>query len=226
MGIFKQKKGNKGSLKWIQILINNRPDIINSRIRSKFGIPQDFLIQWISPLKKDDYAEYRDEAFLNALGLMHQSMKVKLNQFWPKGGPQWDALGILSDGSVVLVEAKAHISEVISHIQAINPNSIKFIEKSLERTKKKLGVKTKNFWTTPFYQYANRVAHLHFLKNLNGIKSYLIFINFIGDEEIGGPKSELEWVGVNNLIQSYLGIGKINLRPFMADIYIDVAELS
>jgi hypothetical protein len=226
MSIYKQKRGDKGSLKWIQILVNNRPDSIDSRIRLKLGIPQDVAIQWISPLKKDDYAEYRDEAFLTALGLMHQSMKVKLNDFWPKGGPQWDALGKLSDGAVVLVEAKAHISEVISHIQAISPNSIKFIEKSLERTKRKLGVKTKNLWTTPFYQYANRVAHLHFLKHLNGTKSYLIFVNFIGDEEMGGPRTELEWVGVNNLIQSYLGIGKINLKPYMADICIDVTELS
>jgi hypothetical protein len=199
MGIYKQKKGEKGSLKWIQILINNRPDIIGSRMRSKFEIPIDVDIQWISPLKEDDYAEYRDEAFLTALGLMHKPMKVKLSDFWPKGGPQWDALGKLSDGSVLLVEAKAHISEVISHIQAISPISIKFIEESLERTKRKLGVKTKNLWTTPFYQYANRIAHLHFLKNLNGIKSYLVFVNFIGDEEMDGPKTELEWLGESKI---------------------------
>lgn len=60
---------------------------------------------------------------------------------------------------------------------------------------------------------------------MNKTKSYLAFVNFVGDEEMDGPKSELEWIGVNNLIHSYLGMGKINLRPFMADIYIDVAEL-
>jgi hypothetical protein len=65
------------------------------------------------------------------------------------------------------------------------------IEGSLARTRRELGVRTKNPWTTPFYQYANRVAHLHFLRNLNGIKSYLVFVNFIGDKEMGGPKSEL-----------------------------------
>jgi hypothetical protein len=111
-------------------------------------------------------------------------------------------------------------------MQAGDPNSINLIESSLARTKRELGVRTKNPWTTPFYQYANRIAHLHFLNNLNGIKSYLVFVNFVGDKEMGGPKSELEWLGVKNLIHSYLGIGKINLKPFMADTCIDVAELS
>lgn len=224
MGIYKQKKGDQGSLKWIQILINDRPDIIDSQIRRNSMIPRNIEIKWVSPLKEECYAEYRDEAFLKVVGVSPQ--KVRLIDFWPKGGPQWDALGRLSNGTVLLIEAKAHISEVLSTIQASNPNSVNMIEESLARTKRELGVRTKNPWTAPFYQYANRVAHLHFLRNLNGIKSYLVFVNFIGDKEMGGPKSDLEWLGVNNLIQSYLGIGKINLKPFMADICIDVAELS
>jgi len=223
MGIYRQGEGNRGSLKWIQILINRQPEILNLKIRQSFRIPRSIEIKWVSPLKEKGYAEYRDEAFLEVLGIATQ--KVKLSDFWPKGGPQWDALGKLSDGSPLLIEAKAHISEVLSNIQASSPNSVKLIELSLERTKRELGVRTKNSWTAPFYQYANRVAHLHFLNNLNKTKSYLAFVNFVGDEEMDGPKSELEWIGVNNLIHSYLGIGKINLRPFMADIYIDVAEL-
>jgi len=224
MGIYKQKKGDKGSLKWIQILINNQPDIINLHIRRNFKIPARTEIDWVSPLKEEYYAEYRDEGFLKVLGVSPQ--KVRLIDFWPNGGPQWDALGRLSNGTVLLIEAKAHISEVLCHMQAGDPDSINLIEESLARTKRELGVRTKNPWTTPFYQYANRIAHLHFLRNLNGIKSHLLFVNFIGDEEMGGPKSELEWLGVHSLIQSYLGIGKINLKPFMADICIDVAELS
>jgi hypothetical protein len=224
MGIYRQGEGNRGSLKWIQILINRQPEILNLKIRQSFRIPRSIEIKWVSPLKEKGYAEYRDEAFLEVLGIATQ--KVKLSDFWPKGGPQWDALGKLSDGSPLLIEAKAHISEVLSDIRASNPNSVKLIEESLKRTKRDLGVKTKNPWTGPFYQYANRIAHLHFLNNLNGIKSFLVFVNFVGDEGMGGPKSEPEWLGVNNLIQSYLGIGKINLKPFMADICIDVAELS
>jgi hypothetical protein len=223
MSIHRQGKGDKGSLKWIQNLINDRPDLIDSQIHDKFEIPRGLQIKWVSPLKEECYAEYRDEAFLKVLGASPQ--KVRLIDFWPKGGPQWDGLGRISDGSILLIEGKAHISEVLSAIQASDPNSVNLIEGSLARTKRELGVRTKNPWTTPFYQYANRIAHLHFLNNLNGIKSYLVFVNFVGDKEMGGPKSEPEWIGVNNLIHSYLGIGKINLRPFMADIYIDVAEL-
>lgn len=40
MGVYKQKKGDKGSLKWIQILINNRPDIIDLHIRHNLKIPE------------------------------------------------------------------------------------------------------------------------------------------------------------------------------------------
>ena len=107
MGIYRQGEGNRGSLKWIQILINRQPEILNLKIRQSFRIPRSIEIKWVSPLKEKGYAD----------------------------------------------------------------------------------------------------------------------VNFVGDEEMDGPKSELEWIGVNNLIHSYLGIGKINLRPFMADIYIDVAEL-
>jgi len=67
MGIYKQKKGDKGSLKWIQILINNRSDIINIQIRRNFKIPACAEIEWVSPLKEEYYAEYRDEAFLKVL---------------------------------------------------------------------------------------------------------------------------------------------------------------
>jgi hypothetical protein len=69
MGIYKQKKGDKGSLKWMQILINNRPDIINLQIQHNFRIPACTEIEWVSPRKEEYYAEYRDEAFLKVLGV-------------------------------------------------------------------------------------------------------------------------------------------------------------
>ena len=93
MGIYRQGEGNRGSLKWIQILINRQPEILNLKIRQSFRIPRSIEIKWVSPLKEKGYAEYRDEAFLEVLGIATQ--KVKLSDFWPKGGPQWDALGKL-----------------------------------------------------------------------------------------------------------------------------------
>lgn len=48
-------------------------------------------IEWLSPLRTDDYAEYRDAAFLQKLGLAQHAAALK--EFWPTRGPQWDGLG-------------------------------------------------------------------------------------------------------------------------------------
>jgi len=101
-----QERGTKGSLKWLQKLINEKPDLLNSRIRSVFGIGKSEEIEWVSPLKDDEYAEYRDGTFIRLLGI--KLNKTPLNDFWPNYGPQWDALGRTSSGKVILVEAKAH----------------------------------------------------------------------------------------------------------------------
>lgn len=45
---------------------------------------------WLSPLQDDDYAEYRDAEFLHRLGL--DELVPSLKQFWPRSGPEWDAL--------------------------------------------------------------------------------------------------------------------------------------
>ena len=65
----KQPKGTKGSLKWIQLLVNENPALINAPLRSALGLPTDTPIDWVSALKNDDYSEYRDEAFLKKVGV-------------------------------------------------------------------------------------------------------------------------------------------------------------
>ena len=224
MGSFPQSKGDKGSQKWIQILINDKSELLEEEIRNAFEISKGIDFHWKSPLKKKRYEEYRDAAFLRALKI--QSLREPLSSFWPARGPQWDALGILGDETAILIEAKAHVSEVLSRMQAKSTKSISLIEEAFVRTKKDLGIRNDNPWTSPFYQYANRIAHLHYLRNINQKKVYLVFVNFVGDEEVGGPKDASEWAGVTELIHSYLGIGRSNLLPFIADLCIDVSELS
>jgi hypothetical protein len=85
-----QPIGTKGSLKWIQTLINDFPYILDQHVINQLGLDYR-TINWLSPQKDDNYAEYRDEDFLEILGL--KQFKKKLHGFWPKRGPQWDALG-------------------------------------------------------------------------------------------------------------------------------------
>src|SRR5205807_2081864 len=82
--------GRKGSLKWMQVMVNQHPDLLSASIADTTRIPAD-EIDWVSPLAVDDYAEYRDQDFLDRLDLHLEHFP--LHNFWPARGPQWDALG-------------------------------------------------------------------------------------------------------------------------------------
>jgi hypothetical protein len=222
MARFPQTQAEKGSQKWIQKLVNDKPEILNSQIWSTLNFSEKENIQWLSPLKNDDYAEYRDQAFLKLLNVKLE--KLSLNEFWPKGGPQWDALGRSASGKLFLVEAKSHIPELISTSQAKDENSAKRILKSLREVKDYLGANTNLDWSKGFYQYTNRLAHLYLLRK-NGLCAYLVFVFFISDSQVKGSTTVSEWKGAIKLLRSCLGIGKHKLTKYIANIFVDVNQL-
>lgn len=213
----------KGSQKWIQKLVNEKPELLNLQIRRNLKFSEDENIQWLSPLKSDRYAEYRDQAFINLLDA--ELKQTPLAQFWPKGGPQWDALGKSSSKKLFLVEAKSHISELISMLKARNPNSERRIIESLKETRDHLGSETDFDWSRGFYQYANRLAYLYLLRK-NQLPAYLVFVYFVNDLEMRGPTTIHEWKGAIELLHSYLGIRKHQLQKFITEIFIDVNDLN
>jgi len=73
-----QKCGNKGSLKWLQRAIAAHPELLQP-----LNVP---TIRWVSPLAEDEFAEYRDAAFLEQIG--QAGLRDSLKQFWPALGPQ------------------------------------------------------------------------------------------------------------------------------------------
>jgi len=192
MGRIEQPRGNKGSLKWIQQIINEAPRFLNDPINSFLGNDNTKQIEWLSPLEDDDYAEYRDQAFLDHLGI--NLIHTKLSDFWPTKGPQWDALGKIGDEALFLIEAKAHVTELKSSSAATSPASISLINRSLAKTKSYLNLKTDLNLTKGFYQYSNRLAHMYLLRVLNKIPSYLVFVYFINDHTYI-PTSKNEWSG-------------------------------
>lgn len=222
MGRFSQPKAKKGSQKWIQKLVNDRPQILNTAIWSAFSLSPGEDIHWFSPLKNDDYAEYRDEAFLDLLGIKLE--KETLKQFWPSRGPRWDALGKSASGKVFLVEAKSHVGELISTLQAKNSTSVERIRESLDETKRFLGSKTEFDWTKTFYQYANRLAHLYLLRK-NSVSAYLVFVYFVNDWKMKGPSTASEWKGAAKLVQEYLGIGRHRLKRYITDVFIRTEQI-
>lgn len=153
-----QVQGQRGSLKWIQIAVEQQAPALNEPVLKH--LPNAVKIDWLSPLRSDGFAEYRDDAFLMRLGLSH--LADELRSFWPKRGPQWDALGRTDSGQVLLVEAKAHIAEFCSPSSDASAQSLLLIRSSLEATASDLGVSADDAeqWHRRFYQYTNRLAHL------------------------------------------------------------------
>jgi hypothetical protein len=223
MGRYPQKSNSHGSLKDLQIAINVKKKYLNAEISKVIG--KQMKIDWESPLRSDEYAEYRDEDFLEKLGILNK-IKYSLSDFWPNYGPQWDALGVSYD-EIILVEAKANIPEMVSSgTGAKNSQSIKKIRNSLDEVKKYLSVSDTIDWAGTFYQYVNRIAHLYYLKEKNKIKAYLLFIYFINDITVHGPKTKDEWLGAIQTMKCYLGLAKKHkLRKYIHDIFIDINDL-
>jgi hypothetical protein len=213
MARFPQALGLKGSQRWIQSFVNNAPFVLDARI----GLGP---IDWRSPLESDDYAEYRDEAFLQRLGITLPSRS--LSSSWPAGGPPWDALGRAKSGEVILVEAKAHLNELLSPPSAASESSLARIQLALRETASALGVPEGFDWSKQFYQYANRLAYAYFLHVVNGIPAKLAFVYFIGDVAVGGPSTRAAWERAIDAVHRALGLTTI--PPFVVDVFIDVRE--
>ena len=114
-----ETKEARGSLRWIRSFVNGRTAIIDRAVQTACGLSDQSTIEWVSPLKNDDFAEYGDQAFLERLRIVLPD--VPLKEFWSNRGPQWDALARTSSGEILLVEAKANIPEIVSPGTGANP---------------------------------------------------------------------------------------------------------
>jgi hypothetical protein len=178
-------------------------------------------------IKKYEYAEYPYQDFIQRVNIEDQ-LSLKLEEFWPKLGPQWDALGKTENNEVLLVEGKANLTELRSSPSAAsNEDSIQLIRQSLEKTMAYIGADTNADWAGKYYQYSNRIAHLYYLRVLNQIPAYLIFIYFIGDESVKCPATKGEWGTAIQQAHNTLGIPEQHpLKEFIFDIFIDIKELN
>jgi hypothetical protein len=158
--------------------------------------------------------------------------------FWPQTGnvPNWDAVGLLQSGADVeflLVEAKAHVEEIRSSCSAKEEGGLRTIREALDATIKAHGftVDVEN-WLRPYYQYANRLAHLHFLRQ-NNIAARLIFTYFCGDNWRGKtmhdgkppncPKDKQQWQPHLQEMHGHLGLtGQSKLEERVHKLFLHV----
>lgn len=220
MARYPYKKETHGSQKDLQILANQFPELLDKKLTELLG--ENIQLDWKSPLKEDEYAEYVDQSFIDRLG---KTTKVPLKTFWPNGGANWDGLATAGN-KVFIMEAKAHIEEQKGDesTKAKSPKSIQLIEHSLQKTKDFLGVTSDVSWCKEnYYQYANRLAHLYYLRELNGIDAHLLFIYFLNDETVTKNETEANWNTAIDSVYESLDLSKNNkLSKYVHTIFIDV----
>lgn len=208
----------KGSQLHLQDLVNGRSQELNRQILSNAPLLDRYAAadpEWVSPLAKDDYMEYQDRRFLAAVGL--HDLSIKLADFWPRGGPVWDALATVrgKDGSygVIILEAKSHVLEISGPNYACGAKgkSLEKISASMNAVKRALGVKPEVDWLGDYYQYANRVAHLYFLNVIVNVPTWMVFLYFVGDLEQQGPMTCDEWMPALAILRSQVGLPRHHL---------------
>jgi hypothetical protein len=219
MARFPQTSSARGSQHWLQKLVSDRDCRLNESVCSAIGHNSDSL-EWLSPLQSDDFAEYRDGDFVSRLGL---DPRTPIEDFWPRNGPQWDGLA-KTQSSFVLVEAKSHLLELASPRCGAGQRSFTRISRSILETQLFMNASPKIEWTGTGYQYANRIAHLYFLRKLNDIDAHMVFLCFANDPTIDRPVSVDQWKGALQFLDVLLGIRNNRLSRFIHHVIIDVTK--
>ena len=220
-------KATSGSQMWTQKLVNDCPELLNREIAqwSESRISAD-NIRWVSPIRDKEYREYYGSSFIKKLGITLD--KCLLGSFWPTSGrgATWDGLAIAGESSLLL-EAKSHISELgnsNSGGSKATPESLKKICASLDLTKRHMGVSKAFDWArSPYYQYANRLAHLYLLRELNDIPAFLVMLYFLNSGQVGAPSSATVWQMAIEGEERALGIPKNHpLSDYVISVFLDV----
>jgi hypothetical protein len=208
----------------MRVAANKYPGRLNDLIATTFDWQECERIEWVSPSETDEYAEYYDTAFLNRLGL--SKLKFPLSDFWPESGPRWDALAKTESGKVILVEAKAYIEEGVDFRSNAGPKSMARISSSLAMAKAAFRAEKDASWETPFYQYANRLAHLYYLRKLNDLDAYLLYLYFADAPDVPRPCTREQWEGAIRLMERCLGLALNHpFHQFVGTLILNVSDL-
>jgi hypothetical protein len=218
----KQPTEARGSLRWVRELLYHRPGMLDDALRATIPLSAGASTKWVSPRADDEHAEYRDNAALKQLGASR--LLRPLSAFWPLGGPQWDALGRFGADGMILVEAKANLGELISPASQASPESLRRIRAACDEAKSFYGAPPSVSWVGPYYQYANRLAHLYFLREVNQLNAHLVFLYFLNDPDTQGPASAQLWRPAIDEAHATLGL-RAPLPRFVHEVFVDVRRL-
>ena len=216
-----------GSQLQMQLYVNRWRDALDSAIFKAIpSIGPNARIEWHSPLEgvASRFGEFRDGAFLRALGLEH--LRPALGKFWPLRGPRWDGLataqhsGTAKPLTYLLVEAKSYPDELLGRGCLAVPDSDAdlLIKDSLASTAQWAGAANTSRWRGELYQYANRLAHVYFLQEETGVPTWLVNLCFVNDLT-KRPTPRAEWDTRLKQIKTDLGFPSTQV-PQSVDVFL------
>ena len=167
--------------------------------------------------------EYKGIEFLKDL-VNYKTIEENWKDYWPGDNQNWDGIILninQTSWQYILVEAKAHLEELVSDTDAKKEQSIAKISRAFDSTRKRFGISASKDWSKCYYQAANRLAFINFLLE-NGIKASLLNIYFIN----GWPNDQKNVTSVQmweEKIQdeySYLGIND-NAKKYIHEVFLE-----
>lgn len=200
-----------GSQLQTQIYVNEEAAALDTAIKKEIPGLTGTEIKWASPLAKDKFKEFKDGDFLAALNL--GSLDGALKKFWPKRGPVWDALARFTASSgagALLIEGKSYPAEAKSDGSgAESPDSRKQIQDAIRSTFPAAGnFDNKTIWYGDFYQAANRIAHLKFLRDQK-VDAWLVYLCFENDSTHNDPTKKTDKATWKREFDQMLGALKV-----------------
>jgi len=203
----------------------NSPAILDAAIMESLKIGEG-SIEWVYPIAGETRPEFTGLSFLQ----LDPQQRAAWEEFWPQSGtaPSWDAVARVSSAGIwLLIEAKANHPELCSSPCGAKARaSLDVIERSLAETKASLGVHRFYRWEGTYYQYANRLALLHFLQKI-GVATHLVFLYFSGDrfpDETPCPDSPASWKELIHACHLTLGLpDQHRLSPWIHDVFLPVS---
>lgn len=189
---------NRGSKLCMQICVNNVEDDYDKRNKkilrkSRKHLLDDLIgygeIKWLSPLASDSFKEYHLEDIAKKYPREINLDKMDWSFWKASRKPQWDAIGIAQDNTLIILEAKAHTSEVRGKGSKAKGNSYYQIQEQIQNV-----MGNDSVWMKEYYQTANRILYLSKLKEYfgNNRKVILVFLNFLNDVSYI-PESKEVW---------------------------------
>jgi hypothetical protein len=234
-----------GSKLQTQLYVNRKPQTLTKRVLEALPTlasrgPE---IEWVVPLDvprvtdHKRFAEPRDREMLKALELGR--LATTLTEFWPAGGPVWDALAIcrFPDGTsgALLAEGKNYPREMYSggtgagrSGSAAAAESRRQIERAVAWAQGRIAVPLDvKRWLDPLdpaqpssslYQTANRLAYAVWLR-FQGVETWLCHLLFI-DDPLHRPTTRDVWEKGLEKAERELGIDGLDLA-FAGHAFLD-----